>query len=196
MLWWILVFAIYFEDIFDFFEKEIFTVWNTTLVVFFICISWLLAFAWTQIYEKIKKIILLPKALSKFIIYFMYIFTAIYTLYWWIFKSVSQSCKVGYENCKFQSIILANILVFVFLVVRLWIAFFKKDMKSFRNNILLAETYIFIFFVSRFENLYTSWIWFITTWILVLLGIYWLKRTSSYIKTLDNFLTTNTDEKK
>ena len=83
--------------------------------------------------------------------------------------------------------LLANIFIYAFLAIRMFVAVKKQDIKSFKYNAIIMEVYAFIYFVSRNYDLLTSGIGFIIGGLLILLFIYVLKKTLTGIKKLEIF---------
>ena len=161
IIWLILLFAgIDFDDIFTwlFREEKLLNLVLTTSALA------LISYAGQKMYEGINKIIILPKALAKLSLLAMYLITII------------GGIILGFNTFA------ASIFIFVFLGIRMAIAFINKNPLSFRNNTLLFELFIFYLFVSRYGNLFASGIGFIFAGLLLLLLIYGLKKTASRIK--------------
>ena len=127
----------------------------------------LIGYAGAQLHETVGKIIILPQTLSKLSMFIMYVVI--------IFCGWSMGVKDWG----------ASIFVLIFFGIRMAIAFIRKNPRSFRNNTLLIQLFIFFIFITRFENLFKSGIGFILGGALLLLLIYGLKKTSTYIKNFD-----------
>lgn len=122
-----------------------------------------------QIYEFLGKRVILPKAFSLLSFRAMYYFT------------LGVGAALGFEY------ILANVIVFVFLGIRLLLAAYDKNINSFIHNTHLVELYILFLFFTRYHNLFKSGLGFIFAGCLLLGALYGLKRTSKYIKTMEVF---------
>ena len=129
----------------------------------------LLTYAGNQLYKAINKVIVLPKAFAIFCFINMY------------GVALLGGFFLGFEN------MFANIFVFIFLGIRLLLAMYNKNMKSFIRNTHLVELFILFLFVTRFGNLFMSGIGFILGGALLLGVLYLLKKTSKYIKAMEVF---------
>lgn len=167
----------------DFFE----VLWDTFMeyftlktLLFLICFV-LLDFMFTRISKVYEKYTLLPKAAAKvsiWIAYFIVIYVGFsFGLNWNIFFG---------ENTLMQNIC-SYLFVFGFFAFRMFLAMKSQNISSFKRNAILAEIYIFLIFISRIDNLWTSGIGFISAGLLVLVLIYILRKTTKYIKTMEAF---------
>lgn len=128
-----------------------------------------LTYAGNQLYKSVNKFIVLPKAFAILCFIGMY------------FSALIGGFFVGFITG------LANVFVFVFLGIRLFLAMKNKNMKSFIRNTHLIEIYILLLFLTRFGNLFISGIGFVLGGLLLLCVLYLLKKTSKYIKTMEAF---------
>ena len=123
---------------------------------------------------------LLSKGLSKLSIWLAYFITFYVGCAWglkWLF----------YSNTSLTKQLLAYLFVFAFLAFRMFLAVSEQNISSFKRNAIIAEVYIFLIFISRINNLWTSGIGFISAGLLVLLLIYALRKTTKYIKDMEVF---------
>lgn len=130
----------------------------------------LLSYAGEQLYAMVQKKIVLPKAFSKLTYFLMYL-TALF----------------GGIIVHFDISFVADVFVFIFLGIRMYMTFKQHNMVGFRNNTVLAELYVVFLFVSAFENLFISGIGFILAGVLLLGVISMLKKTTVYIKGMEAF---------
>lgn len=128
-----------------------------------------LSYAGNQLYQAVNKVVVMPKAFAVLSFIHMYI------------VAVIGGMAVGFKS------VFATIFVFVFLGGRLFLAMQNKNMKSFIRNTHLIELYILFLFLTRFGNLFMSGIGFIIGGVLLLGGLYLLKKTSKYIKSMEMF---------
>ena len=131
----------------------------------------LLSYAGKKLDESTNKYTLLPKAFQSFSMLVAYVLV-FSTCFWYNDGIIS---------------LLAYIIAFLFFGVRMFMAVKTQDMISFKRNAIAVEVYIFLIFVSRFENLLLSGFGFILAGLAVLALIYSLRKTSKYIKTMEVF---------
>lgn len=131
----------------------------------------LLSYAGKKLDESVNKYTLLPKAFQNFSMFTAYILV-FSTCFWYNTGIISVA---------------AYIIAFLFFGARMFMAVKAQDMLSFKRNAIAVEVYIFLIFVSRFENLLLSGFGFIVAGIAVLALIYSLRKTSKYIKTMEVF---------
>ena len=81
----------------------------------------------------------------------------------------------------------ANLIVFAFFALRLFLAVRTQNLISFRRNTILLEIYLFVLFASAFGNLFMSGIGFIAGGLSILGLIYLFRHTSRYIKNMEAF---------
>lgn len=139
------------------------------LIILATVIFAMLTYAGKHLYLAINKIVVLPKAFSLLALIGMY------------YTALIGGASYGFTNSW------ANVFVFVFLGIRLLLAFKDKNMSSFIRNTHLVEFFILFLFISRFSNLLTSGFGFILGGLTLLGLLYLLKKTSKYIKTLEVF---------
>lgn len=124
-----------------------------------------LSYAGAKLYEAVGKRIVMPKALATLSGVVMYL--------------TVLSGGAGLRGFG------AHAFVFAFLAFRMALAVYRKDNRSFRNNTVLAEGYIFYLFLSQFRTLFATGVGFVAGGLLLLLMIYILKKTSNYIKMME-----------
>ena len=156
----------FFDYVFDHFEG----------LVWLVLISSALAYAFDMLYDMIKKRITLFHALSKL---------AVLEAYIALISMVFSYGLASSYNKDFTY--LAVLFILAFLVVRLFWAFKKQDMLSFKRNTFLLEAYIFCFFASLFDDLLYSGFGFILSGLFILLMFYIFKKTAKYIQKLEIF---------
>ena len=128
----------------------------------------LLTYMGNKLYKVVNKTVLLPKAFALLTHFIMYNFV----LY--------GGFIIGFKE------VFANIFVFIFLGIRLFLTMRAKDMKSFIQNTHALELYIFLLFLSRLGG-FLSGIGYISIGILLLGILYILKKTSKYIRKMEVF---------
>ncbi len=167
----------------DFFE----TIWNTFMKFFtlktvlaLICFV-TLDFMFTRISKQYEKYTLLPKAAAKVSIWIAY-FIVIY-----IGFSFGLNWTLLFGKNTLMQNLCAYLFVFGFFTFRMFLAMKSQNISSFKRNAILAEIYIFLIFISKINNLWTSGLGFISAGLLVLALIYILRRTTKYIKTMEIF---------
>lgn len=128
-----------------------------------------------SLHEKVHCKIILFYATAKALIWFVYFLIFIIGISWGTYKDV------------FPHNIEAYILVFGFFIFRMYIAIKGQNIISFQRNSILAETYIFIIFMSKMDNLWNSGLGFIAAGLLILLFIWILRKTTRYIKQMEVF---------
>lgn len=136
-----------------------------------------LSYAGELVYDTIKKSILLPRAFAKLMLFLSYVCLISFAFHWALpsyYKSTPH-------------LFLGILFVAAFLTARLFWAFKKQDMSSFKHNVFLSEAYIFLFFASLFDDLLYSGFGFIISGFSILLLLYIFKKTSKYIKKLEIF---------
>ncbi len=121
-----------------------------------------------QGYIYLKKRILLPHAMAKLSLMMAYFFTI--------------SIALSYGLRFYHKEALAVLFVLGFLGVRLFFAFQRQDICSFKHNIFLLEGYIFCYFFSLFGGLLMTGFGFIFCGLFILLLVYVFKKTSKYFK--------------
>ncbi len=159
---------------FDFnFIERVFNYINQHLdgLILAIAVLSLLSYAGKKLDESTNKYTLLPKAFQSF---------SMFTAYMLVFSTC-----VWYNTGIIS--VLAYIIAFLFFGARMFMAVKAQDMLSFKRNAIAVEVYIFLIFVSRFENLLLSGFGFIVAGLAVLALIYSLRKTSKYIKTMEVF---------
>lgn len=129
----------------------------------------LLAYAGNRLYKAVEQVIVLPKAFAVLCFLNMYCVAFI------------GGAILGLGHFW------ANVFVFVFLGVRLFMAIKDQNMKSFIRNTHLTELFILFLFLTRFGSLFISGIGFVFGGILLLGILYLFKKTSDHIKTMEIF---------
>lgn len=150
--------------------------WNTPIVLIGF---YLISFLFMRIDSIVNKYTLLAKAVEKISMWIAYYITFYVGLAWGL--------KWFHSNTGLTKQLLAYLFVFAFLGIRMFIAMTKQNISSFKRNAILAEIYIFLIFINRINNLWTSGIGFISAGLLVLILIYVLRKTTKYIKTMEVF---------
>lgn len=156
----------FFDYMFDHFEG----------VVWLVLISSALSYVFDMFYDLIKKKIMLFKAFSKLALLGAYV--ALISMVFTYGLSYSYNHKFTY---------LAVLFILAFLALRLFWAFKKQDMLSFKRNTFLLEAYIFFFFASLFNDLLYSGFGFISSGLFILLMFYVFKKTAKHIQKLEIF---------
>ena len=134
-----------------------------------VCLFGVLSYVGKVLDEKaVKGKIALPEAFSSLMLFCMY------------FAGIVCAGGLGMEKRGAEPV-LANLFALMFLGIRMGMAFYKKDGKSFKRNALMAELFIIFLFVSRFGNLMTSGLGFIAGGILLLAFVYVLKKSSFFL---------------
>ena len=168
LVWLILFFSAINKDFFKQLE-DLMKVYPITSLLCGTTILALLSYSGNQLYKWINKLIVLPKAFGLLFFWGMYAFALI------------AGASLGFKY------VVANVFVFVFLAIRLLLALYNKNIKSFTYNTYLIELYILFLFVEHYGNLFKSGIGFLCAGFIVLLFLYILKKTSKYIKRIEVF---------
>lgn len=154
---------------------------ETTQPLFFITLGTILlggiSYLGMKLYNYTNKKVILPKALASFSVVVMYVLIIFGNE---IFLSLNYSAR----QSNLTSVGM-YIVVFVFLGIRMALAYRNKNISSFKNNSLLAELYIFYLFVKQFDDLWLSGIGFILGGILLLVLMHSLRKTAAYIKRME-----------
>jgi Predicted membrane protein len=181
MVWFVLLLNGLIDS--DFFE----TIWDTFMKYFTIK-TWLalisfiaLEFMFMRISKVYEKYTLLPKAAAKVSIWIAY-FIVIY-----IGFSFGLNWTLLFGENTFMQKICSYLFVFGFFAFRMFQAMKAQNISSFKRNAILAEIYIFLIFISKINNLWTSGLGFISAGLLVLALIYILRKTTKFIKTMEVF---------
>ncbi len=117
-----------------------------------------------KLYMALKKVILLPKALSL------------------LFKvSMYAVAIIGGFNSGF----FGHCFALAFLSVGAWRAVRLADMRHFKHHIFGIELYAFVLFMTEMHGLFMSGLGFILAGLMVLGFIYLLKKTSRYINQME-----------
>lgn len=127
----------------------------------------LIYFIAMNLYKKFNKKIMLLKSFS-------------------ILLNLSMFCIASYLAI-FEKNALTIIFIFCLLAYKMYKSFKLKKIISFRNSVILTELYVIYLFVSAYGNLFFTGMGFIIGGILLLLSIYILRKTMSYIKNLEEF---------
>lgn len=174
VVWSLLCFSAVSEDILERFFNFIFSHFEGLVWLVIICFSF--SYAFNLIYDVAKKRIVLFKSIAK-----LFVFGSYYAL---ICLAFSYGINYRY-NSHFT--FLAVLFVLGVLTFRLFWAFKKQDMLSFKRNTFLIEAYIFIFFASLFDDLLYSGFGFILSGLAILALFYVFKKTSKRIQKLEIF---------
>ena len=145
----------------------------------FVAVLCLLSYAGKKLDETAHPHTLLPKAFSKLALWAAYCFTWFLGLHW--------GTRNFLHSPDWLTVIIANLFVFIFFGARMFLAIKTQNLISFRRNAILVEIYIFMLFTSCFGNLFLSGLGFIGGGLAVLGLIYVLRRTSRYIKNMEEF---------
>ena len=164
----------FFEALWDTFMK-FFTIKTLLFLIIFITLE----FMFKRISKQYEKYTLLPKAAAKVSIWIAY-FITFYIGVWFGLKWCFFCHNTGSQ-------LLAYLFVFAFLAFRMFLAMKTQNISSFKRNAILAEIYIFLIFISKINNLWTSGLGFISAGLLVLALIYILRKTTKFIKTMEIF---------
>ena len=174
VIWSLLLFSSISHDLLEEFFDYVFN--HLDGLVWLVLMSSALTYAFEMLYDVVQKKLMLFKALSKLSVLEAYI------------ALISMACSYGTPhsyNTKFSY--LAVVFVVAFLAFRLFWAFKKQDMLSFKRNTFLLEGYIFIFFASLFDDLLYSGFGFILSGLFILLMFYVFKKTAKHIQKLEIF---------
>jgi len=172
---WIVVFVSgLIGDIFDKFLEYMFESMAGIMSLVLICGA--LSYAFEMLYRFIKNKIFLLHVISKLMLFGTY-FAFITLLFGYALPN--------HYNPHFTYF--AVLFVLAFFVYRLFWAFYKQNMPSFKRNTLMFEAYIFFFFASLFDNLLTSGIGFILVGLFILLMFYVFQKTSKRIQKWEIF---------
>lgn len=154
---------------------------DTTQPLFWIIIASsllsIISYFGIKLYNYTNKKIVFPKALARFSIWVIYILIILGN---GIFLSLNHTA-----NQSELTSVGMHIIVFIFLGIRMGLAYRNKNISSFKNNSLLAELYIFYLFVKQFDDLWLSGVGFIIGGILLLVLMHSLKKTAAYIKKME-----------
>ena len=91
------------------------------------------------------------------------------------------------EETSIINFIFSNIFVFSFVGFYSFLSIKNQDLNNFRKNIYFLEFYIFILFLSKFNNLFVSGFSFILLGLVILSIIYVYKNTPKFINNLKFF---------
>ena len=149
---------------------------NATWLV--VCL-YLLSYAGNKLDQAIKSRILLPKAFEKLMLWTTYVCIGLIGLRWGCWRWWNQHPDI--------TTLAANLLVFAFFALRMFVAIKTQNIGSFRRNAIALEVYIFILFASACGNLFLSGLGFILAGGVILAMIYVFRRTTRYIKTMEVF---------
>ncbi|MBR3628020.1 MAG: DUF2157 domain-containing protein [Elusimicrobia bacterium] len=163
-------FYIWLHDIYSYFVSDFLPFPKKyNISIFSILVYFLLKFLYSfaiDLYHKFDRKIIITKAFSIIVQITIYYFVLVMAL-----------------DKNFVNII----FVFSLLAYKMYKAFNLKKEKKFRNYAILTEIYIIYLFVSAYGNLLFTGIGFIAGGILLLVSIYILRKTLSYIKKLEAF---------
>lgn len=174
--WWILLLNAlpprYWENIFSYMWDHL-----DALVVYTWLGIFVISYAAKRIDQSIKRRVVMPAALATVSLWLVYIGAAFIGIRWGLIEWHNSVGKMWG----------AWSIVFLFLAARMAWAVHEKNIGSFKRNAFLVETYIFAIFASRLGNLWTSGLGFIIGGVSILVLIYLLKRTTTYIKKMEVF---------
>ena len=163
-------FYIWLHDIYSYFVSDFLPFPKKyNISIFSILVYFLLKFLYSfaiDLYHKFDRKIIITKAFSIIVQITIYYFVLVMAL-----------------DKNFVNII----FVFSLFAYKMYKAFNLKKEKKFRNYAILTEIYIIYLFVSAYGNLLFTGIGFIAGGILLLVSIYILRKTLSYIKKLEAF---------
>ena len=151
------------------FEKEYGLMWMVLM-------AGALSYGFDMLYEQIKKRVLLVSVFSKW---------ALFLMYWALFALAFGYGLPHQYNINFSYF--AVVFVVVFFAARLFWAFYKQNMLSFKHNTLMFEGYVFLFFASLFNDLLESGFGFILCGLFILLMFYVFKKTAKKIQKWEIF---------
>ena len=149
---------------------------NATLLV--VCL-YLLSYVANKLDKAVHSYIFLPKAFGKLMLGATYTCIGLIGLRWGCWRWWHQHLDV--------TALAANLLVFAFFALRMFLAIKAQNIGSFRRNAIAVEVYIFILFASACGNLFLSGMGFILAGGVILAMIYLFRRTTRYIKTMEVF---------
>lgn len=160
------------EKLLDYMDKHL-----DGMVVAVVLLS-LLSYAGKKLDESVNKYTLLPKAFESLFLFMAYavIFCGSFVRQVWFFLYFTD-----------VSSLFVYIFAFLFFAARMFLAVNTQNMLSFKRNAIAVEVYIFLIFMHRFGDLLLSGCGFIFGGIAVLALIYFLRKTSKYIKTIEVF---------
>lgn len=148
---------------------------NATLCVIGLC---LLSYAGNKLDQAVHSRTMLPKSFEKLTLWTTYLCIWLIGLHWGCWR---------WSDRSFLMALLANLLVFTFFALRMFLAIKTQNISSFRRNAIALEVYIFVLFASAFGNLFLSGVGFILAGGVILAMIYVFRRTARYIKTMEVF---------
>ena len=149
---------------------------HTEGLVWLVLMCGALSYAFEVVYREIKQRVLLVKVFSKWMLFFAY----------WALVCLAFGHGLPYRYGSHFSYV-AVIFVVAFFAVRLFWAFKKQNMLSFKRNTLMFEGYVFCFFASLFDDLLTSGFGFILSGLFILLMFYVFKKTAKQIQRWEIF---------
>jgi len=174
--WWLLLLNAmppkWWSEIFSYAEKNL-----DSLVICTLLGLILLHYVAKRLDQSIRHSVLLPSAMGTVALWLAYGAVVFIGIRWGLVHWHNTPGKMWGGWC----------VVFLFLAVRMAWAVYEKNIGSFKRNAFLVEMYIFAIFASRFGNLWTSGLGFIIGGMSILLLIYLLKKTTSYIKKMEVF---------
>ena len=170
----------WFQDFFDYLEEYFYAVVLTTIGLS------LLSYIAKLLDKRYRKFTLIPSAFAQIAMLSAYFITLFLGGYWGFSHFISNDYSFSNDTPSYIKL-LANIFIYGFLAVRMFIAVKKQDITSFKRNAFLIETYAFIYFALRYYDLLSSGIGFIIGGLLILLFIYILKKTLTSVKKLEIF---------
>ena len=172
---WIFVFASGLAyDILEEFLEYLFK--DETGLMWAVLMAGALSYGFNMLYDLIKKRVLLVKVCSKIMLFFAY-----YALVCLVFV---YGLPHHYDS-RFSA--MAVVFVVAFVAARLFWAYKKQDMPSFKHNVLMFEGYVFLFFASLFNDLLESGLGFILCGLFILLMFYVFKKTAKKIQKWEIF---------
>ena len=140
-----------------------------------VIVLYLLSYAGKKFDETSHNYTLIPLAFEKLAMWLTYFCIAFIGLKWGTLNHITTETFP------------ANLIVFAFFALRLFLAVRTQNLISFRRNTILLEIYLFVLFASAFGNLFMSGIGFIVGGLSILGLIYLFRHTSRYIKNMEAF---------
>ena len=141
-----------------------------------VVVLYLLSYAGKKLDETLHPYTLLPQAFEKLTLWLTYFCIWFIGLRWGTLGRITLYTTLP-----------ANLIVFAFFALRLFLAVRTQNLVSFRRNAILLEIYLFVLFASAFGNLFMSGIGFILGGLGILGLIYLFRRTSRYVKNMEAF---------